>query len=323
MVSIIVPIYNAEKYLDNCIQSILKQTYSDFELLLINDGSTDSSLKISNEYKKKDRRISVYSKLNGGVSSARNLGICKAQGRWITFVDADDEILPEWLENFIKSDDNKVDIIFQGAKIIDHDGEFQFELNNQTYLKHNYANLINTWYYSKPHIGSAWSKMVKSDILINNNIRFNQNISYYEDWVFLTDFLAHSNQAKTISKTGYIYNQKNSVLTGNNIGLDAQKRIQIFRARYSSLIYLREKDEKSYHICLPSLSVLLMQMVYKIYVQRKDFTRKERIEILNDFSTLKINSKDFNWRNRLVNTLFIRKRLVLSDFLLSIFRFIN
>ena len=91
-VSIIIPIYNSEQYLGKCIDSVLKQTFTDFELLLINDGSTDSSGKICDEYALKDARVRVFHKENGGVSAARNTGIKAAKGKYVTFVDADDTL---------------------------------------------------------------------------------------------------------------------------------------------------------------------------------------------------------------------------------------
>lgn len=98
LVSFIIPIYNAEKYLDECIKSIIKQTYSNFELLLVNDGSTDNSAIICDTYANKDSRIKVIHKINGGVSSARNIGLDNAKGEYICFVDADDVIHPKLLE---------------------------------------------------------------------------------------------------------------------------------------------------------------------------------------------------------------------------------
>lgn len=100
MLSVIVPVYNAEEYLRKCIDSILYQTYSDLELLLINDGSTDSSGAVCDEYARRDERVRVIHKENGGVSSTRNLGLDLAQGEWITFVDADDWIEHETYEKF-------------------------------------------------------------------------------------------------------------------------------------------------------------------------------------------------------------------------------
>ena len=97
-ISVIVPVYNVEKYLHRCVDSILAQTFTDFELLLINDGSKDSSGVICDEYAAKDSRVLVFHKENGGVSSARNMGLDNAKGEWISFVDSDDWVEKEYLE---------------------------------------------------------------------------------------------------------------------------------------------------------------------------------------------------------------------------------
>ena len=108
-ISVIVPVYNTEKYLDRCIQSILAQTYTDFELLLVDDGSTDSSGAICDKYAEQDSRVRVFHKENGGVSSARNQGLDNAKGEWITFVDSDDWVDREFFNILSKS--SKPDIL--------------------------------------------------------------------------------------------------------------------------------------------------------------------------------------------------------------------
>ena len=117
-ISVIVPVYNVEKYLRRCIDSILSQTFSDFELLLIDDGSKDKSGDICDEYVAKDVRIKVFHKANAGVSSARNLGLDKAKGEFIFFVDSDDFLDKTHLENYSKDIDN-FDLIFQGYKLVE------------------------------------------------------------------------------------------------------------------------------------------------------------------------------------------------------------
>ena len=116
LISIIVPVYNTEKYLDRCIQSILSQTYTDFELLLIDDGSTDSSGVICDKYAEQDSRVRVFHKENGGVSSARNIGLDNANGVWITFCDSDDWVYPYWLENYGITNNSIYDLICQGIE---------------------------------------------------------------------------------------------------------------------------------------------------------------------------------------------------------------
>ena len=107
-ISIIVPVYNVEKYLNNCIDSILSQTYTDFELILVNDGSNDNSGEICDFYKKLDSRIKVFHKENGGVSSARNVGISNTNGNYICFIDSDDCVNELYLHNLY---DKEVDIV--------------------------------------------------------------------------------------------------------------------------------------------------------------------------------------------------------------------
>lgn len=113
LISIIVPVYNVEGTLNRCIDSILNQTFSDWELFLIDDGCTDKSGKICDEYASKDGRIKVFHKENGGVSSARNVGLDNAKGEWITFCDSDDFVYSDWLKNYVDNISEGIDLICQ------------------------------------------------------------------------------------------------------------------------------------------------------------------------------------------------------------------
>lgn len=124
MISIIVPVYNIEKYLQRCIESILAQKFVDFELLLIDDGSKDKSGDICDNFALKDKRIKVFHKENGGVSSARNLGIAKAQGEWITFIDSDDWVSEDYLSSFSTDCDLCVQGYYCGENAIRYDEIF-------------------------------------------------------------------------------------------------------------------------------------------------------------------------------------------------------
>lgn len=113
LISVVIPVYNVEKYLINCIKSVVNQTYHNFEIILINDGSTDDSGKICDEYKEKDDRIRVIHKENGGLSSARNMGIEESKGEYITFIDSDDDIIEKYIEylyNLIIENETKISI---------------------------------------------------------------------------------------------------------------------------------------------------------------------------------------------------------------------
>ena len=120
LISIIVPVYNAENTLNRCIDSILSQTFCNWELLLIDDGSFDRSGKICDEYAAKNQQINVFHKLNGGVSSARNYGLIKSQGEWVTFIDGDDYIEPNYLSTLLSN--VNADLIVSGVKFSNIDG---------------------------------------------------------------------------------------------------------------------------------------------------------------------------------------------------------
>ena len=122
LLSVIVPVYNTEPYLSRCIESILNQGSINFELLLIDDGSTDSSGAICDSYAEKDTRIRVFHKENGGVSSARNLGIDNAQGEWLYFVDSDDELLPNGLRTLVDNISDDVDVVMGGFESVNELG---------------------------------------------------------------------------------------------------------------------------------------------------------------------------------------------------------
>ncbi|MDR0422523.1 MAG: glycosyltransferase, partial [Proteiniphilum sp.] len=106
MISVIVPVYNVEKYLRKCLESILAQTYTSFELLLVNDGSTDGSGQICDEYAQKDSRVQVFHQENKGVSRARNLGLERAKGKWVAFIDSDDWVDSTYLEHLLEGDED-------------------------------------------------------------------------------------------------------------------------------------------------------------------------------------------------------------------------
>lgn len=197
-ITIIVPIYNAEKCLSHCLDSILAQDFTDFELLLINDGSTDSSKKICDKYRSQDSRIHVFHKVNGGVSSARNIGIDNASGDWITFCDADDYVNPSWLNVFAENCIGQ-DLVVQGfvtdrsdiAVGVDYKGNAQdcFWLLHRKFI-----------------LGYVWVKLFRHDIIGKYHIRFNEDFRFLEDEDFVVRYLSVIRNVACVKKGGYVYN---------------------------------------------------------------------------------------------------------------------
>lgn len=196
LISIIVPVYNSEKYINKCIDSILNQTYTNWELLLINDGSTDKSLKICQEYSLNDTRIKVYDKINGGVSSARNLGIENAQGEWITFIDSDDWVENNYLSNFSQ----EYDMSLQGY----YSGLYKVEYQESIILQNPGAV-----YLSKPYVYGPYCKLFKTDLIKNKNIKFDIELSYGEDLLFLMQYIQYCKTMSVSENCGYHYTMDN------------------------------------------------------------------------------------------------------------------
>lgn len=165
-ISIIVPVYNVEKYICKCIDSILNQTFTDFELILIDDGSTDKSGKICDEYKKKDSRIKVIHKKNEGLSSARNIGLDIAQGKYIGFVDSDDYINCEMYsilyKNIIKHDSDIAICAFR--KVNKYFNEHVENINNEVKVFNNIEALNNLYGSKSLEFIVAWNKLYKKEI---------------------------------------------------------------------------------------------------------------------------------------------------------------
>ena len=184
--SIIIPVYNAEKYLNKCIDSILNQSFKDFELLLIDDGSKDLSGKICDKYAEVDERVKVFHIQNGGPAKARNLGIKYATGIYIEFVDADDELIPEALENLYILTKNNPDIIIADSQIITADEKVKniisIEKNDQINVEEYLKNLNTVRKATLLHY--IWNKWYKRKLICENRIIFDENERLGEDFLF-------------------------------------------------------------------------------------------------------------------------------------------
>ena len=200
-VSIIVPVYKAEKYLHRCIDSILSQTFTDWECILVDDGSPDRSGAICDEYAQKDNRIRVIHKENGGVSSARNVGINNAQGIYITFVDSDDWIEKTCLETCSKEmDDNRLDLLQFGYKRIASSEKILIEvpLGTPVVGKEKYIELQKF----NVCVGGG---MYRLDIIQKRHLRFEIGMKLGEDQKFFFEFLMYADRIRSLHQTFYYY----------------------------------------------------------------------------------------------------------------------
>lgn len=190
-ISIIIPVFNAEKYLCQCLDSILLQTFNDWECILIDDGSKDSSGQICDEYAIKDSRFKVFHKNNGGVSSARNLGLEKIAGEWVFFSDADDHLELDALEILYSHSQQCVDCVWGGFKKYDTAGktieEILCTVSKQITVVEAIKYLYNSYLYE--YNGYLWNKLFKKAVIRSNNLSFDIHIPYNEDSLFITKYL--------------------------------------------------------------------------------------------------------------------------------------
>ncbi len=197
-ISIIVPVYNTEKYLPRCLDSILSQSFTDFELLLVDDGSTDGSGTVCDKYAVKDNRVRVFHKENGGVSSARNLGLKEAKGSWICFVDSDDELIQNGLQVMADGVSGGVCMVMSGYQKFE-DGKLQEDTGRlgkkYKILERDKALLLmypnQEWVY----MGYSWGKLISREEVVGQGISFNEDITIKEDTLFWVTCLCKSNKA--------------------------------------------------------------------------------------------------------------------------------
>ena len=217
LVSIIVPVYNVELYLGECIESILNQTYETFELLLVNDGSKDSSGEICDEYAQKDPRIRVIHKENEGPSATRNRGIEEAEGEFIVFVDSDDKIKEEMLEKMVRAMDGyHTDLAICGFERFRDDWKQNSRISPYSLVIFQSQRELAS-VYNKPATNlfgvSIWAKMYRVEIIQEHNIRFQTDIDYEEDCCFNLEYFRHIETVAVLRDYFYCWRQMDQSLS--------------------------------------------------------------------------------------------------------------
>lgn len=216
-ISIIVPVYNTQHYLSKCIDSILTQSFSNFELLLVDDGSTDGSGAICDDYARIDSRIRVLHRSNKGISSTRNVGLDYATGEWITFVDSDDILLPNALGAMTNLTTDNIEIVIAGYAEINNDFFYKSPGNyTPQVIDNNEALLYMYPSANKPYLGYSWSKLFKKKTIDSFNIRFDETILFKEDTLFVVDFICHMSKKAILYLSpvyGYRVNREGSEMT--------------------------------------------------------------------------------------------------------------
>ena len=231
-VSIIIPVFNKEKYISMTIESILKQEFVDYEVIIVNDGSTDNSLQNIKKYEEQDSRVFIINIPNGGVSNARNIGLGYASGEWIQFLDADDRIDEEYLKNAVDiAEATNVDIVFTKFQMIDSMGKVVKEVAveqtgcfGQNELCHFFANQQ----YENGFYGYISNKLIRKSVLDKSGVKFPVDIRLAEDLDFFANLYPSVENVWFLNRNSFYYLQtENNYLFNEKIDYISQLKIQL------------------------------------------------------------------------------------------------
>lgn len=284
-ISIIIPIYNVEQYLSQCIESVLSQTYINFELILIDDGSHDESPTICDRYASKDNRIKVIHKINGGVSSARNAGLDYATGHWIVFIDADDWVGIHYLDALVKAVESENMLVVQGINYENEDKEKNtvLDFGNHIVPSNSYYDLFSV--LKMYNYGYPVSKLYNRAIINTNNIRFDHDIHAREDLIFLLHYLLHSKTVKFIPSSNYYYRIFTGGLHSAIMSFVSENKLS---KSLSSLIDQMDKLQTADYDLKELRHIAASCLMTSIFVHYRPgyiIPRKERLAILNNLTT--------------------------------------
>lgn len=326
-ISVIVPIYNTSKYLDKCIKSILNQTYKNFELILINDGSTDTSLSICNKYATNDKRITIINKKNTGISDSRNIGINKANGKYISFIDSDDYIENNMFEELIKKMEyEQVDIVKCNANIYTKSNKIIHEefgsLNNKKIDNIEMKKNIYRFITNKNTINCYTPLMlIKKDIVS----AFDLSLKYMEDSVFSLEVLLKAKSIYFLNENlyNYRYNHNSSSKNFSNIenniysmicAINKIKKILLFNNLLNDSLN-DMINANMFYLTISKFSLMLDSGIIKTSNEMKKFVIKNNF---NEKYYNQINPKKLNILKRIEYFLWKRNYFIVLCLLLKI-----
>lgn len=248
MVSIIVPIYNAENYLRRCVDSILNQEYTDFELLLVNDGSTDASGDICEEYGDRDPRVIVIQKENTGVSDSRNRALDRARGKYLQFLDSDDWITPDATRLFVRAaEEYGCDMVISDfyrvvGERLSTKGDIEEEgvLTREEFAAHMMENPADFYY------GVLWNKLYRRDIVEEHNLRMDTDINWCEDFMFNLEYIRYAKVFYALHAPIYYYVKRKGSLASQGINISKTVKMKLNVFEYYNNFYKHVLEEEDY-----------------------------------------------------------------------------
>lgn len=303
--SFIVPVYNTEKYLKKCLDSLVNQTYKDFEIIIVNDGSTDNSINIINEYSKKYKNIKVINQKNGGLSHARNEGVKNANGKYILFVDSDDYVETELLNEVEQKIDGLDLLRFQ---VVIEDEEYN---NIKTYEEKEFSSLngyeaikiISNYFFVEPACFYVYNK----DFYLKNKFKFTKNV-YHEDFGLIPYVIYKANKVSSINYIGYHYIQRSGSIMNNEDYNKTLKKaydmLELYKDLRAKRINNSKENKDDYFLSYISNCTI---------VKAKSLNKKDQKDYLNELK--KINVYD----DVLINTISRKIKKIIMKISLNLY----
>lgn len=312
--SIIVPVYGVEKYIDKCLNSLVKQSLKEIEVIVVNDGTKDNSQKIIDKYVKKyPDKIKSYIKENGGQGSARNYGLKKATGEYIGYVDSDDFVEKDMYKKlYNKAKENNYDIVVCGNYNVSED----YQNKNIDAFINNYNTDLENIFFGKM---AVWNKIYKRDILIKNKLEFKEKV-WYEDLAFTLKAIMNSNTFAFIDEPLYDYLiREGSTMNNSNV----QRNLEILDAFNDILSYIKHNKKEEYFSKIEFLAIdhiYISAIVRVLKADADDKVKRETINKLIDY----MNTSFPNYKNnKYINTLSKNRKIIYKLINIKMYGLIN
>lgn len=313
-VSVIVPVYNVEKFIDKCLNSLVKQSLKEIEIIVVNDGSPDNSQKIIDKYVKKyPEKVQSFIKENGGQGSARNYGLKKASGEYIGYVDSDDFVEKDMYKKlYNKAKENNYDIVVCGNYNVSED----YQNKNIDAFINNYNTDLENIFFGKM---AVWNKIYKRDILIKNKLEFKEKV-WYEDLAFTLKAIMNSNTFAFIDEPLYDYLiREGSTMNNSNV----QRNLEILDAFNDILSYIQHNKKEEYFSKIEFLAIdhiYISAIVRVLKAEADDKVKRETINKLIDY----MNKKFPNYKNnKYINTLSKNRKIIYKLINIKMYGLIN
>ncbi len=288
--SFIVPVYNTEKYLKKCLDSLVNQTYKDFEIIVVNDGSTDKSSNIISKYQKKYKNIIVIDKENEGLSMARNRGVQKSSGKYIIFVDSDDYVSNKLLEEVDKKIDDSDILRFQ---IATEDEEYTkineyHEEGFESMCGYDAFKYLSSYHFVEP----AWCYVIRKNYYIENKFSFKKGV-YHEDFGLIPYVIYKARKVKSIDFIGYYYIQRNGSIMNNNDYKKTVKKAFDMLEQYKTMRLFAKNINRKNNLDDYFLSYISNSVIVKARELKKDEKKVyiNELKKLNVFDGVLVNTR--------------------------------